>query len=81
MDIDKLLELKSMSKLKTLKCNYLFVNHLRKELPRLHIDTDLDNTMFPNPNVIFARKGGTWEIECKSLDLFTNVQCWTSESE
>ena len=81
IDIGNLLELKSMSKLKTLIRNYLFVNYLEKELPHLHIDTDLDSATCANPNAIFGRKGGIWEIECKPLNLFANVQCSNSESE
>ncbi len=52
----------------------MFLNHLKKELPHLHIDTDLYSATFANPNAIFGRKGGMWEIECKRLDLFANVQ-------
>ena len=59
----------------------MFVNHLKDELPHLHIDTDLDSAKFANPNVNYGRKGGIWEIECKRLDLFGNVQCSNSESE
>ena len=76
-----LLKLKSMSKLKILVCNYMFVNNLKNELPHLQIDSDLNSAKFANPNAIFGRKGGLWEIECKRLDLFGNVDCWDSESE
>ena len=76
-----LVQLKSMSKLKTLVCNYMFVNILKPELPHLQIDSDLNSAKFANPNAIFGRKGGMWEIECKRLDLFGNVDCWDSESE
>ena len=58
-----------MPKLNTLICDYMFVNYLKKELPHLHIDTDLDSTRFANPNAIFGRKVGIWEIECNRLDI------------
>ena len=45
------------------------MNYLKKELPHLHIDTDLDSTRFANPNTIFGRKVGIWEIECNRLDI------------
>ena len=64
IDIGKLLELKSMSKLKPLICDYLFVNYPKEKLPHLHIDTDLNSATFANPNAIFVRKDGIWEIEC-----------------
>ena len=78
---DDLVKLKSMSKLKTLVCNYMFVNHLKDELPHLHIDSDLNSAKFANPNAIFGRKSGMWEIECQRLDLFGNVAGMDSESE
>ena len=78
---DDLFKLKSMSKLKTLVCNYMFVNHLKDELPHLYIDSDLNSAKFANPNAIFGRKSGMWEIECKRLDLFGNVAGMDSESE
>ena len=52
IDIGKLLELKSMSKLKPLICDYLFVNYLKEELSHLHIDIDLNIATFANPNAI-----------------------------
>ena len=52
IDIGKLLELKSMSKLKPLICDYLFVNYLKEELSHLHIDIDLNSATFANPNAI-----------------------------
>jgi hypothetical protein len=64
IDIGKPLELKSMSKLKPLICDYLFVNYPKEKLPHLHIDTDLNSATFANPNAIFVRKDGIWEIEC-----------------
>ena len=57
-----LLKLKSMSKLKILVCNYMFVNNLKNVLPHLQIDTDLNSAKFANPNAIFSRKGGVWEL-------------------
>ena len=59
----------------------LFVKNLKNELPHLQIDNDLNSAKFVNPNAIFGRKGGMWEIECKRLDLFGNVDCWDDESE
>ena len=62
--LGNLLKLKSMSKLKFLVCNYMFVNNLKNELPHLQIDNDLNSAKFANPNAIFGRKCGVWEIKC-----------------
>ena len=67
----KLLELKSMSRLKVLNCYSLHsdeISSLRKQLP--HLSVNSENLNIAQPKQTLISEDGFWEIKSKQVQLF-----------
>ena len=74
IEFDKLLEVRSLPKLKILNCLYLYdfeeIDRLRRQLPNLTINRKTVSAAAPD--LLFEPKDGFWNIEATQSKLFQN---------